>query len=71
MPTQLAMSTTALEDRIDHMELELLEQLPWAHGDRLLSAFELAHVDVKTLIREAAAPSTPEPVERELSELHL
>ena len=71
VPTQLAMSTTALEDRIDRMELELLEQLPWAHGDRLLSAFELAHVDIKTMIRTASRASTSDPVDRELSALQL
>ncbi len=71
VPSQFAMSTAALEDRIDHMELELLEQLPWAHGDRLLSAFELAHVDVKAMIRSASQASITNTVDRELSALQL
>lgn len=71
VPSRLAMSTAALEDRVDRIELELLDQLPWAHGDRLLSAFELAHVDVRTLLREAVTANAGDPADRLLTALEL
>ncbi len=33
-------------------ELELFDQAPWTHDDRLLSAFELAHADVRAYLRD-------------------
>lgn len=33
---------------IGRAELDLLNGPPWAHGDRLLSAFELAHSEIRT-----------------------
>ncbi len=33
---------------VGRAELELLDGPPWAHGDRLLSAFELAHSEIRT-----------------------
>jgi hypothetical protein len=32
-------------------ELSLLDQAPWCYGDRLLSAFELAHSEIRTRAR--------------------
>jgi hypothetical protein len=31
---------------VARIEMELLDRAPWSHGDRLLSAFEVAHADV-------------------------
>ncbi|MGI9596475.1 MAG: hypothetical protein ACR2QK_09960 [Acidimicrobiales bacterium] len=33
---------------IGRAEMSLLDRPPWSHGDRLLSAFELAHGEIKT-----------------------
>lgn len=33
---------------IGKREMELLDRQPWSHGDRLLSAFELAHNEIRT-----------------------
>jgi hypothetical protein len=33
---------------VDQTELSVLDGPPWCHGDRLLSAFELAHAEIKT-----------------------
>ena len=33
-------------------ELELFDQAPWTHDDRLLSAFELANADVRAYLRD-------------------
>ncbi len=37
---------------LEQTEMAMLDQPPWRHGDRLLSAFELAHTDVKTALRQ-------------------
>lgn len=33
-------------------ELLMLDQAPWIHGDRYLTAFELAHCDIRALMRD-------------------
>ena len=33
---------------IGRAEMALLDRPPWSHGDRLLSAFELAHAEIRT-----------------------
>lgn len=32
---------------IDALELQMIGQAPWAHADQLLSAFELAHIEIR------------------------
>ncbi len=34
-------------------EMELLSEAPWSHGDRMLSAFELAHSDIANHLRRS------------------
>jgi hypothetical protein len=36
---------------IARVEMALLDRAPWSHGDRLLSAFELAHLDIGRRLR--------------------
>lgn len=38
--------------RVDEQELRMLLQPPWSQADQLLSAFELAHVDVRQTLQE-------------------
>ncbi len=33
-------------------EMAMLDQPPWRHGDRILTAFELAHSDIRSAIRQ-------------------
>lgn len=35
---------------IDVLELQMLRQPPWVHADQLMSAFELAHTDVRRCV---------------------
>ena len=37
----------AFSAAIDAMELKMMQQAPWAHADQLLSAFELAHTEIR------------------------
>ncbi len=37
---------------VDQEELVLLDRPPWAHGDRLLSAHEIAHNEIRGLVRD-------------------
>ncbi len=39
---------------IGTVEMALLDNPPWSHGDRLLSAFELAHGEIRTRTRSVA-----------------
>ncbi len=43
------MSTVAQAEMAAQVaEMKLLDEPPWLHGDRLLTAFELAHADIRT-----------------------
>ncbi len=47
---------------LDAAELALVAETPWAHGDRLLSLFEMAHADVRDhllAVVDRAASSSP------------
>lgn len=55
LPQLLLASARDAEKLIAVAEVELLDQAPWAHDDRLLSAFELAHADVRVLLRDRLA----------------
>ena len=37
---------------IDALELKMLNQAPWAHADQLLTAFEVAHAEIRRAIAE-------------------
>ncbi len=52
LPRILISSARDAEDLIAAAEVKLLDQAPWAHDDRLLSAYELAHADVRVLLRD-------------------
>lgn len=46
---------------IDAQELKMMQQAPWAHADQLLSAFELAHAEIRR--------TTADRIDRMLSDL--
>lgn len=54
LPDVAARLPDAAELTIAHHEMWLLDQPPWSHGDRLLSAFELAHAEIRRHGREQA-----------------
>ncbi len=54
LPDVAARLPGAAELTIAHHEMWLLDQPPWSHGDRLLSAFELAHAEIRRHGREQA-----------------
>ncbi len=54
LPDVAAGRPGAAEVTIAHHEMWLLDQPPWSHGDRLLSAFELAHAELRRHGREQA-----------------
>ncbi len=47
-------SRDTAERVIGDVELELLDSPPWCYGDRLLSAFELAHAEIRSRATERA-----------------
>jgi hypothetical protein len=51
-PRLLFVSANQSDPLIAQAEMALLDAGPWAHDDRLLSAFELAHADVRVYLRE-------------------
>lgn len=51
-PKLMLVSTHNSEPLIAVAEMALLDTSPWAHDDRLLSAFELAHADVRQHLRD-------------------
>lgn len=55
LPRILFSSARDADAHINAAEVELLDQAPWAHDDRLLSAYELAHADVRVLLRDRLA----------------
>ena len=55
-------------DRVAQSELHLLMHAPWLHGDRLLNAFETAHVDVRMHARRALVETLATPISGQLHE---
>lgn len=57
VPSILSGTTADIGLTISRVEMQLLDQAPWVHGDRLLSAFELAYAEIERLgtarVREA------------------
>lgn len=43
-----------IELAIGRVEMTLLDRPPWCHGDRLLSAFEIAHGEIRTQVEVVA-----------------
>lgn len=52
LPRTLFLPVKKSDVLVGQLEMQLLDQAPWAHDDRLLSAFELAHADVHAHLRE-------------------
>lgn len=48
LPEILVRPSSSAENIISATEMKLLSQPPWVNGDRVLSAFELATVDIRT-----------------------
>ncbi len=71
VPGRVWAPSTDLDDQIDRAELVVLETLPWAHGDRMLSAFELAHVDIRNHLRRRLTLATGDPAEALLAAIRL
>lgn len=63
LPELLLNPQTSARDIIARTEMDLLEKGPWVHGDRMLSAFELATSDIRNYLadelRRVAAPQHP------------
>ncbi len=51
---RLLTSRDSAETIIGAVELEILDSSPWCYGDRLLSAFELAHAEIRSQITGVA-----------------
>jgi hypothetical protein len=52
LPRSFLISPSETERIVDRLELELLDVAPYAHCDKLLVAFELAHADVRAYVRD-------------------
>lgn len=48
----LTSETRVADQHVMMAEMQLLDSAPWAHMDRLLMAFELAHSDVRNYLRD-------------------
>lgn len=57
------------DELVGRTELGLLDEAPWIHGDRLLSAFEIAHADVRNLVRERVREASVIVTSRPVSKL--
>ncbi len=56
-------STAEADTIIGQAQVALVDESPWAHTDRLLSAFELGHADIRThLVDRIAEAGTLSPV---------
>ncbi len=55
LPRSFLISPGETERIIDAVELELLDTPPYCQCDKLLVAFELAHADIRTYVRDHAA----------------
>lgn len=51
---RLATTRESAETVVGAVELEILDSSPWCYGDRLLSAFELAHAEIRSQAKELA-----------------
>lgn len=61
-PAALFRSATVSDLKIATAQVELAAAAPWAHGDRLLSAFEGAHADIREhLVDSLAVVTTVQP----------
>lgn len=58
IPSVLMATPIEAELVIARAEMALLERQPWSHADRLLTAFELAHVQIDRRLRGKPATST-------------
>jgi hypothetical protein len=62
-PVLMFRSTADADAIIGQAQVALVEECPWAHTDRLLSAFELGHADIRThLVDRIAEVGTLSPV---------
>ncbi len=62
-PVLLFKSTAEADTIIGQAQVALVDESPWAHTDRLLSAFELGHADIRThLVDRIAESATLSPV---------
>lgn len=67
-PTLAGTAAMRAELVVSQFEMQLLDETPWSHGDRLLSAFELAQSDIRRFAETRIAEmvysffSTPSPV---------
>lgn len=57
-PAALFRSASASDIRISTAQVELAAAAPWAHGDRLLSAFEGSHADIREHLVDSLAHTT-------------
>lgn len=55
LPDLVVVQTREIERTLDRAELALLDQPPWSHGDRLLTAYELALADLYQYGRHCVA----------------
>ncbi len=63
IPLLLFRSSAEADTIIGQAQVELVDESPWAHTDRLLSAFELGHADIRThLFDQVAELATLSPV---------
>lgn len=49
---------TSIEAAISEAEVSVLDSVPWCYGDRLLSAFELGHLEIRSRANELAEDLT-------------
>ncbi len=66
-PGLLFASSADADAVIGQAQVALVEEAPWAHTDRLLSAFELGHADIRTHLFDRIAEAgtlSPVPVRR-------
>lgn len=54
-PLLLFRSTAEADVIIGQAQVALVDETPWAHTDRLLSAFELGHADIRTHLADRIA----------------
>ena len=57
IPSVLMATPIEAELVVARAEMALLERQPWSHADRLLTAFELAHMQIDRRLRGKAATS--------------
>lgn len=52
LPQTLLIPVKRADQVVARIEMGLLDQAPWAQDDRLLTAFELAHADIRSHLRD-------------------